>query len=612
MIGGHGAVFDEGQRQNIFKNTPVEVIGRGWGELGLGGALLQLYHKPQNSLAVFTEHVGFYVKLDGFPAGLDTGIKTDFTLDDFRVISLIFDPRMHLEKYRKVELITSNYCPRGCVFCSCTLFLRPQPVLRLYPEDVVFCIRKAKKFNKTIRLVEFCDNHFGVGYISRQGVRRSGKQWIKKFFHLTKKGRLGRSDYHIELTADAADKETMDVLKKMGTIVIQFGIESFSDSVLTGLRKGATEQKNIRAIEESIRLGITNAASLILFSPWETLDTLWHTVDVASQLILKEIGSPLLFGTNLGIYLARCSVLAGMKNLEFRNKRINISNYKEAFREYVLPIEAKTKELFINTVIEDDDRTRKIKEQNNNENAEKFMMYLNIHDLNFRLLLKGQKDVFGQGVRQLLIERYSFSSLIKFYNIYRLANKLIDFNKEPFTESDRLYFLEKQQVLEKRMYRYLFEGPFINAVLESPNNLKKLRRKLKLTIYLSLFCNLPKVDIDEFLVNFRRLRSRGFSGVRDVISRHIKAAELYQMRADLEMIYFLNRAAEYYGGIKRTDVAEKLSRIKATMLTKQLTADIKRGFLPVPVLENLGPVYKQFINQTDALRLKVLQGDVSL
>src|SRR5213082_1366582 len=70
-----------------------------------------------------------------------------------------------LAEVRSVRLITLNYCPMGCTFCSSTNFLHAAqgsvaPVARLDPEDCLTMIKRIVAAHPLVRTIIFQDDIF--------------------------------------------------------------------------------------------------------------------------------------------------------------------------------------------------------------------------------------------------------------------------------------------------------------------------------------------------------------------------------------------------------------------------------------------------------------------
>ncbi|MFH0733000.1 MAG: radical SAM protein [Candidatus Omnitrophota bacterium] len=70
-------------------------------------------------------------------------------------------------------------------------------------------------------------------------------------------------------------------MAQVGFQIISFGIESFNTDVLRKIGKGTTREQNIRALELTLSAGIRPGINLMLFTPWDTIDSTMDTIEQA-------------------------------------------------------------------------------------------------------------------------------------------------------------------------------------------------------------------------------------------------------------------------------------------------------------------------------------------
>jgi hypothetical protein len=81
-------------------------------------------------------------------------------------------------------------------------------------------------------------------------------------------------------------------LKKVaqaGIDVIAYGIESFNDTVLKNIGKETTGEQNIRALNWTLEAGIKPGLNLILYTPWDSVDSTLDTIE--KSLVFMEKGA---------------------------------------------------------------------------------------------------------------------------------------------------------------------------------------------------------------------------------------------------------------------------------------------------------------------------------
>jgi len=79
-----------------------------------------------------------------------------------------------------------------------------------------------------------------------------------------------------------------DILRDMylaGVKLVAYGVESFSSDITRKVGKGTTREQNIRAIELTLQAGITPGINLIMFTPWDTIETTMETISQAVTFV---------------------------------------------------------------------------------------------------------------------------------------------------------------------------------------------------------------------------------------------------------------------------------------------------------------------------------------
>lgn len=176
----------------------------------------------------------------------------------------ISNPTLPLDRIGRnpLSVYYGNLCRGRCVFC----FLEKNTVPPPSPEELMAIIER-----------DF-DGHDSLNFeCSDILAHRDG---IRKFAMRFKESRFANIPKKAPARADSVGDGT--VLKEMasaGFKVLSFGIESFDSGVLDKLRKKTTREQNIRALELSLEAGIRPGINLILYTPWDTLETTIDTIE---------------------------------------------------------------------------------------------------------------------------------------------------------------------------------------------------------------------------------------------------------------------------------------------------------------------------------------------
>jgi radical SAM superfamily enzyme YgiQ (UPF0313 family) len=177
-----------------------------------------------------------------------------------------------LAETRAVRLITLNYCPMGCTFCSSTNFLNEAQgsTVRIARLDAFECLTMIKRIVKAqpgVRTIIFQDDIF----VFRNDDR------VLPLCHAIVEAKARRelpADLQFISTnrIDAMTPARLAAMRRAGFRVLGFGIESFSPAILREFNKAQITPFITPVLEEALRLGITPFLDMILTSPGSHLD----------------------------------------------------------------------------------------------------------------------------------------------------------------------------------------------------------------------------------------------------------------------------------------------------------------------------------------------------
>jgi radical SAM superfamily enzyme YgiQ (UPF0313 family) len=198
----------------------------------------------------------------------------------------------HLAEIRSVRLITLNYCPMGCTFCSATNFLHEAQgsvasVSRLDADECLVMIERIVEAHPLVRTVIFQDDIFTF---TRDKRIRPLCEAIIAAKH---SGRIPAGLQFISTNrVDAMSVERLCLMRSAGFRVLGFGIESFSEPVLGEFNKSHIFPHIEPMLNAALAAGITPFLDLILSSPGSTLGDVALTLRQAYHWMRKgcEIG----------------------------------------------------------------------------------------------------------------------------------------------------------------------------------------------------------------------------------------------------------------------------------------------------------------------------------
>jgi radical SAM superfamily enzyme YgiQ (UPF0313 family) len=188
-----------------------------------------------------------------------------------------------LAEIRSVRLITLNYCPMGCTFCSATNFLHQAQgsvarIARLDAADCLAMLERIVAAHPGVRTIIFQDDIF-VFTKDRRIL-----PLCEAIIAAKARGALPRELQFISTNRiDAMSPERLAAMRRAGFRVLGFGIESFSRNMLDEFNKAQIHAHIEPTLAAALELGITPFLDIILSSPQATLADLavtlrgaWH------------------------------------------------------------------------------------------------------------------------------------------------------------------------------------------------------------------------------------------------------------------------------------------------------------------------------------------------
>ncbi|HEX8172503.1 MAG TPA: radical SAM protein [Thermoanaerobaculia bacterium] len=195
------------------------------------------------------------------------------------------DREARLAEIRSVRLITLNYCPMRCTFCSSTNFLNAAQdstarIARLEAHDCVTMIRRIVAAHPSVRTIIFQDDIF---------VFPNDKRILpltRAIIEAKRRGEIPRSLQFISTNRiDAMTPERIAAMREAGFRVLGFGIENFSPAVLAEFNKSRIAPAIEPALTTALAHGITPFLDIIMTSPRATVSDLATTIREAYRWI---------------------------------------------------------------------------------------------------------------------------------------------------------------------------------------------------------------------------------------------------------------------------------------------------------------------------------------
>jgi radical SAM superfamily enzyme YgiQ (UPF0313 family) len=197
-----------------------------------------------------------------------------------------------LAEIRSVRLITLNYCPMGCTFCSSTNFLHEAqgsvaPIARLDVNETMQMIERIVAAHPLVRTIIFQDDIF---------VFTQDKRVFPLCEAIVAAKKRGTIPAHLQFIStnriDAMTEDRLAAMRRAGFRVLGFGIESFSPRVLAEFNKAQIHRHIAPMLGAALDTGITPFLDLILSSPASTMNDVAETLREAFRWLKRgcEVG----------------------------------------------------------------------------------------------------------------------------------------------------------------------------------------------------------------------------------------------------------------------------------------------------------------------------------
>ncbi|MFH1894758.1 MAG: radical SAM protein [Patescibacteria group bacterium] len=213
-------------------------------------------------------------------------------------------------------LYTSRGCPFRCSFCANI----PQPV-RFHSSEYVLSEIKYLMKNYSVSHFNIMDDHFTLN-----------KPRLKKLADLLEPLNIG---FKCQARVDSLDEETCILLKRMGCMEIQMGLESADENVLRLMNKPLNLEKAKETIKIIKSHGIMAKTFLIAGFPGET----WESIEKTKRFIIEA--QPDKCPPTLFIPFPGCDI---WKNPDKYGVKILTKEYSKYFLRYPTESVIETKE----------------------------------------------------------------------------------------------------------------------------------------------------------------------------------------------------------------------------------------------------------------------------
>jgi radical SAM superfamily enzyme YgiQ (UPF0313 family) len=200
----------------------------------------------------------------------------DFDTYPFPARHLLPNDKYHSfisQKKNFTIMLTATGCPYRCTFCAIG-------ALGHYRE---------RTWENVIREMEECYHDYGVREIDFfDATFFINKDRCLKLFREIRKRKLN-IEWTCRSRVNLADKELLQEASLSGCRMIFWGIESSSQKVLEGIRKGICKDQIKNAIKLSKGMGIRNLGFLMIGNPFDTEETVRDTMHFVKNIGLDYV-----------------------------------------------------------------------------------------------------------------------------------------------------------------------------------------------------------------------------------------------------------------------------------------------------------------------------------
>ena len=252
-----------------------------------------------------------------------------------------------LAEVRSVRLITLNYCPMGCTFCSSTNFLHEAQgsvaaIARLEADECLTMMKRIVATHPGVRTIIFQDDIFVFSKDRRVLPLCEGIVAAKQSGELPKELQFISTN-----RIDAMTPERLAAMQAAGFRVLGFGIENFSINVLREFNKGHIHRHIEPMLSAALELGITPFLDLILSSPRATLQDVAETLSEAYRWLRQgcEIGMYPYVIPFSGAAFARDPSL--IPHTEYVHRHVEGTNIEWEQAAKILPIDPRVRDVIL-------------------------------------------------------------------------------------------------------------------------------------------------------------------------------------------------------------------------------------------------------------------------
>ncbi|MEG3637896.1 B12-binding domain-containing radical SAM protein [Magnetococcus sp. PR-3] len=176
---------------------------------------------------------------------------------------------MHIRGKKVIHTLTTRGCPFKCTFCAATEVMGRTMRFRSVPD----VIEELKRYrDQGYDSLMFYDDIFTIR-----------KRHVFELCEAMAQNHLKFKWTCFTRTNAVNDRDMLAAMRQTGCYLITFGCETAHDKTLALMKKGLTQEDNVRGIENVHQAGIKSLSSFMIGLPNETAEDIQRTIDFATR-----------------------------------------------------------------------------------------------------------------------------------------------------------------------------------------------------------------------------------------------------------------------------------------------------------------------------------------
>lgn len=193
-----------------------------------------------------------------------------FPLHEYKGITTITLSEKGFGDILELPILSARGCPYKCKFCY-----------KAYGKGSI-----TRDYLKVVDEIEFDINKYGTTqFFFTEGTFGANKKFSLNLCNEIIKRKLNdKIKWVAETRVDTVDEESLNLMKKAGCALLSLGVESGDTRILEKIGKGISKEQARLAVKMTKKVGIPVECFFIIGHPYETKESIQHTMDFAKEL----------------------------------------------------------------------------------------------------------------------------------------------------------------------------------------------------------------------------------------------------------------------------------------------------------------------------------------